>query len=178
MKLKNLVYASLVLLVVFFFSGCKKAATEKAELAVEEAVPDVKITQEDIAKLDYPKVVLNKSVQNLVMDWNGYQQVASSVSFLESADLTYFKSDIEEIKTTLKDLRSGIPTALKSNSVMSRLTVVETTFLKLQNNLTLGNISKESQLKSVEEVLTAWGFLSYIMNKKIEFIENDVTRPE
>jgi hypothetical protein len=112
------------------------------------------------------------------MDWNGYQQVASSVSYLQSADLTYFKTDIEELKTTLKDLREGIPTALKSNSVLSRLTVVETTFLKLQNDLTLDNISKETQLQSVADVLNAWGYLSYIMNKKIEFIENDVSRPE
>jgi hypothetical protein len=178
MKLKRHIYVSLVLLTVLLCSGCKKDTNKEAELVVEEAVSDIKITKEDIAKLEYPEVVLNKSVQNLVMDWNGYQQVASSVSYLQSADLTYFKTDIEELKTTLKDLREGIPTALKSNSVLSRLTVVETTFLKLQNDLTLDNISKETQLQSVADVLNAWGYLSYIMNKKIEFIENDVSRPE
>ena len=145
---------------------------------IEQNLDKVKLTKSDVEDLRYEDYALSSEVQKLVVDWTGYKQVAASVSFLKTGDVSFFKSDIEDIKTTIKDLRTGIPQDLNTDAILARLTVAETAFLKLQNDLTLDNISKETKLESIREVLMAWSNLSLIMNKKIEFESNDVDRPE
>lgn len=178
MKLIIRPLALLFCAVVLLNYSCKNEAAEVSNGIKTPGQQEVKLSKKDIQALKYEDYALSNELQKLVVDWNGYEQVASSVSFLKTADVSFFKSDIEVIKTTIANLRTGVPTELNTDAVLARLTVVETTFLKLQNNLTLNNITKDTQLESIKEVLVAWSNLTFIMNKKIEFESNDVDRPE
>ena len=171
----SLVLFGLMILIVF---GCKNDPNEPSEQSSESTKEEIRITKKDIDGLNYVDYVLSPQVKTIVVDWNGYQQVASSVSFLKTADLTFFKSEIDVIKSTMDDLRTGVPSALDTKAILSRLTVVETKFLKLQNDLTLDNIAKDTQLESIREVFVAWSNLTFTMNKKLEFESNDAERPE
>ena len=48
----------------------------------------------------------------------------------------------------------------------------------LQNDLTLDNIPEDDKLESIKNFLIAMSNLNFVINKKLEFEENDVGRPE
>jgi hypothetical protein len=178
MKLFSRVFSAVLGVLMVLPLACKdkdSAVSEQTAISVQEVV---KITPDDIDQLSFQEYELSPQVKSIVVDWNGYEQLASSISYLRTADLSFFKSDMELIKTTMADLRIGIPRVLDTRPIQSRLSVVETMILKLQNDLTLDNISKEQQLKAIREVLVAWSNLNLTMNKKLEFESNDAQRPE
>jgi len=150
------------------------------EAPVEQAliVEEIRITQKDIDSLDYVDYALDPEIQQAISQWNGFQELASSVDYLKTADLTFFKSDIQEVKDAIQKCEFNVTKPFFTDAIMARLVVVETKFLKLQNDLTLDNIPKNEQLASIKEVFIAWSNFIYIINKKFEFEANDVSRPE
>jgi hypothetical protein len=61
-----------------------------------------------------------------------------------------------------------MPSTLKTNPIISRTAIIETTLLRLHENLTLDNIENQLKLESVKEVLIAFSNLNYQINKKLE----------
>jgi hypothetical protein len=159
--------------------GCNSNSGEASEQKeTQEAIREVQISQSEIEALDFEDYALSDATQRAVADWTGFQEVAASVEYLKTGDFTFFRSEIDEIKKVMESCRFTVTEAFFTEQIMSRLTVVETRFLKLQNDLTLDNIPKKEQLNSIKEVMVAWSNLVYVMNKKFEFEATDAQRPE
>jgi len=163
---------------LFFLWACN--SDSKVEVTADQIVkqPEATISQTDIEALNFDDFVLDPKAQQLTADWLGFQEIASSIEYLKTGDLSFFKSDIEDLKTAIDKFKLNVTKPFFTDAIMSRIVVVETRFLKLQNDLTLDNISKEEQLNSIREVFIAWSNFIYVINKKFEFEATDTERPE
>lgn len=169
----------LISLAISFLACQQNAETEEAPAEQQQLiVEEIRISPEDIQALEYEDFVLDPDAQQAAADWEGFQELASSVEYLKTADLTFFKSDLEEVKAAIQKCEFNVTEAFYTESIMARFVVVETKFLKLQNDLTLDNISKDLQLQSIKDVFIAWSDFIYIINKKFEFEHRQINRPQ
>ncbi|WP_422106790.1 hypothetical protein [Winogradskyella sp.] len=134
------------------------SATDQKKAITAKAIEDFKFT-------DY---VLSSNGEQVVVNWDKYQELAIQVSYLKKADLSFFNGDKALLKGFIDTLKLEIPDTLQTNPIISRTTIIETTLLRLNENLTLDNIDYSLKLQSVEEVLIAFSNLNYQINKKLE----------
>lgn len=128
----------------------------------------VEITTKAIQNLDYSDYVLSNEAEKELANWEKYQELAIQVNYLKKADLSFFNGDKELLKKFLEEFKIGLQEKLKTNPIISRMAIVETSILRLNDNLTLDNISGKDKLESVKEVIVAFSNLNYQINKKLE----------
>lgn len=172
MHIKTLVVFSFLIL----FSACKKTQ----EIAQEEQTEQNKsqeITEQDISKLKYIEYILDSKTADIVADWPEYLQLEELIVNIKKGDLSYFNDNKKVIKLLIKELKQNIPKALNSDSILSRILVLETKLLQLESLSNLTTTSKEELLKSIKEFLVSFSNLSFQMNKKIEFDNRSIEKP-
>ncbi|GAB4154360.1 MAG: hypothetical protein Tsb0033_02220 [Winogradskyella sp.] len=126
------------------------------------------ISAKAIEGFKYKDYALSSRSENIVADWEKYKELAIQVDYLKKADLSFFNGDKTLLKGFIDTLKLNIPDTLKTNPIMSRTTIIETTVLRLNEHLTLDNIDSQLKLESVKEVLVAFSNLNYQINKKLE----------
>ena len=136
------------------------------------------ITTKSIARFRYNDYALSNDAKEVVSSWSKFQELSTQITFLKKADLTFFTTEKDTLKVFLNNLKADIPEKLNTNPINSRISVLETKLLKLNNDLVLDNYSKENKLESIKELLISNSNLIYLINKKLEFDKNDVGRPE
>ena len=135
------------------------------------------ITEQDISKLKYVEYILDSKTVDFVQDWSEYVQLEEVIENVKKADLTYFNDNEKAIQLQLKELKQNIPDNLKSESILSRLLVLETKLLKLESLSNLTTTSKEELLENIKEFLVSFSNLSFQMNKKVEFDNRSIEKP-
>ncbi|MFC0603307.1 hypothetical protein [Winogradskyella pulchriflava] len=136
------------------------------------------ITAKAIENFNYSDYVLSTDGETAVADWEKYQEFAIQISYLKKADLSFFNGDKELLKKFIEELKAGLPKNLETNPIVSRVAIIETTTLRLNENLRLDNISDQDKLKSVKEVVVAFSNLNYQINKKLERDKYDKIQSE
>jgi len=126
------------------------------------------ITEKTIESFKFTDYALSTDGEGVVTNWDKYQELAIQVSYLRKADLSFFNGDKALLKGFIDTLKLNIPDTLKTNPIISRTTIMETSLLRLNENLTLDNIQDSLKLQSVKEVLVAFSNLNYQINKKLE----------
>lgn len=175
MKLKTLQYCFILFVLLLQCNNNEQTSVENKRF---EDKSTLSISSADISAIQYDDFVLGTEAKDLIIKWTGFQEIASQVEFLKTADFTFFKGESADIKNVFDTAIKNIPEELDINPIKSRFTVIETKFLKLQNDLTLDNISKQDQMETIKGVLVAWSNMILVINKKLEFENNDVNRPE
>lgn len=159
----------LVFLNVFFVMliscGDNQASTETSNSDNENN--KTKITAKAIENFDYSDYALSSNAEGIVENWEKYQELAIQVDYLKKADLSFFNGDKELLKKFITDLKAKIPDTLQTNPIISRTVIIETSLLRLNENLTLDNIDAELKLESVKEVIVSFSNLNYQINKKL-----------
>ncbi|WP_194767254.1 hypothetical protein [Tamlana sp. I1] len=172
MRIKILMLLGLIIV----FSSCKnekeEQTTEKIEVNNSHAV-----SQQDIEKLDYIEYAIDDKVANQIKDWTEYHQLQTVINSTKKGDLSYFNDNEKAIKTAFKELKSKIPSAVKSPSISARILVVETKLYKLESLANLATTSKEELLATIKELLVAFSNLNLQMNKKVEFDSINIEKP-
>ncbi|WP_299128592.1 hypothetical protein [uncultured Winogradskyella sp.] len=125
------------------------------------------INAKRIERLNYTDYVLSAKAEEKLADWEKYQELAIQINYLKKADLTFFNGDKGPLKEFISAFKAGLPEDLKTNPILSRMAVIETTILRLNENLTLDNISNDLKLESIKEVLMSFSNLNFQVNKKI-----------
>ncbi len=174
MKFKIYFFSALFLLVACNTSN--ESSEDDTQTQSEAQLPE--ITVRDIEALKYDDYVLSDASSQATSNWQKFQELSSQVEFLKKADLSFFKSEKQTLLSLMTDLKNEIPEVINTNPVSSRILVLETKLLKLQNSLTISNISKEEKLQDIMDLLIAFSNLNLHINKKLEFDANDVERPE
>ena len=136
------------------------------------------ITTKAIERFRYNDYALSNDAKEVVSSWSKFQELSTQITFLKKADLTFFTTEKDTLKVFLNNLKADIPEILNTNPINSRISVLETKLLKINNDLVLDNYSKENKLESIKELLISNSNLIYLINKKLEFDKNDVGRPE
>ncbi|WP_299363546.1 hypothetical protein [Winogradskyella sp.] len=155
---------------IFFIllMGCGGDKEASGTTDKETTSQKIAITEKTISGFEFTDYALSANGEKVVANWDKYQELAIQVSYLRKADLSFFNGDKALLKGFIDTLKLRIPDTLQTNPVVSRTTIVETTLLRLNENLTLDNISDSLKLQSVKEVLVAFSNLNYQINKKIE----------
>lgn len=155
-----------VLVLVLFFSCNKKQ--ENSELTIVKVDDSLLIKEKDISKLKYTDYILDDRTENVILNWVEYNQLQDVVNKVKKADLTFFKDDNKTIQDLLKNLKQTIPLEVKTESILSRITVLETKIYKLESLSKLSTTTKPELLELTKEFLIAFSNLNLQMNKKLE----------
>lgn len=166
-----------VLSFLILFSSCKKTQEDATIKDQTEQNKSQEITEQDISKLKYVEYILDSKTLDIVQDWSEYVQLEEVIKNVKKADLTYFNDNEKAIQLQLKELKQNIPDNLKSESILSRLLVLETKLLKLESLSNLTTTSKEELLENIKEFLVSFSNLSFQMNKKVEFDNRSIEKP-
>lgn len=159
----------LVLLNIFSFllMSCGDGESQSQITDTENENQKTPITAKAIENFDYSDYALSTNGEEAVADWEKYQELAIQISYLKKADLSFFNGDKKLLKKFIDEFKAQIPEDLQTNPIISRTIIIETTLLRLNENLTLDNIDSDLKLESVKEVVVAFSNLNYQINKKL-----------
>ena len=156
--------------------GDDKSTTEVTES--ENTNQKTTITAKVIENFDYTDYALSTEGEAALSSWEKYQELAIQISYLKKSDLSFFNGDKDVLKKFIGEFRISTPKQFLTNPIISRTVILETTLLKLNENLTLETIDGRVKLISVKEVLIAFSNLNYQINKKLERDIYDKIEPE
>lgn len=172
MRIKTLIVLSFLILIF----ACKKTQEAIPEDQIEQN-KNSEITEQDISKLKYIEYILDSKTENVVQDWAEYLQLENVILDIKKGDISFFKDNKKVIQLLLVELKQNIPNALNSESVLSRILVLETKLLKLESLSNLTTTSKEELLENIKEFLISFSNLTFQMNKKVEFDNRSIEKP-
>ncbi|MDN3491719.1 hypothetical protein [Winogradskyella bathintestinalis] len=161
------------------FMSCGEEKNNTVETETKDATEQsARISAKTIENIEYNDYALSPEGENAVVTWEKHQELATQISYLKRGDFSFFNGDKEQLKKFIEEFKSQLPEGLKTNPVVSRNAIVETTLLKLNENLTLDNIERTAQLVSIKEMFVAFSNLNYQINKKLERDMYDKIQPE
>lgn len=172
MRIKSLIILSFLVL----FSACKKTQEVTTETQTEQD-KSKEITEQDITKLRYVEYILDSKTEDIVKDWAEYLQLEGVFNNLKKGDLVFFIDNTKAIQLLLRDLKQNIPRPLNSESILSRILVLETKTYKLESLANLSTTSKKELLENIKEFFVSFSNLNFQMNKKTEFDSRDIEKP-
>ncbi|NRD18419.1 hypothetical protein HNV08_00040 [Winogradskyella eckloniae] len=158
-----------VMLISFMIISCgdeKKITTE--EVIIENDNLNNKITAKTIESIDYKDYALSPEAELEVSSWAPYQELSKQIEFLKKGDFSFFNDEIEPLQKFIDGFKASLPNTFNTNPILSRNVIIETSLLKLNEYLTLDNISRKDKLLGIKDVFVAFSNLNYQLNKKLE----------
>lgn len=155
-----------VLVLAFFFSCNKKQ--ENIELTVVKVDDSLLIKEKDVAKLNYTDYILDERTENVIVNWAEYSKLQDVVTKVQKGDLSFFKDNYKAIEDLLINLKQTIPLEIKTESILARITALETKIYKLESLYKLSTTNKPELLELTKEFLISFSNLNLQMNKKLE----------
>ena len=152
----------------------------KNESAIVEKITTIDssiITANDISKIKFTEYALSKITQNKTINWQKFNELSNKIELLRTGDLSFFRDDKAILEGFIADLRNEIPESLNTQSILVRLTVIETVFLKLEGLASLKTAKKEDLLIAIKDVLLSYTNLIFQMNKKFEKESQKIEKP-
>lgn len=157
----------LLLVAILIFMGCK-SEPKTDEITAENQEESYVITAEDIAKLDYTDYILSPDSHQAILDWQKFQDLQAQIELVKTGDLSFFKVEKKIMEEFIVELKIQQPPNVITPAIRSRMTVLETSILRLQDLVNLDNIKKKDLLESIKELLVANVNLILQINKKFE----------
>ena len=181
MKFENKIiplFITIALIFCFSIACNNKIQDDKEKDDQTEISAKKEISAKAIERFNYNDYILSPDAEKEVQSWTKFLELETQISYLKTADIAFFTEEKDTLKNFIDSLRISVPENIKTNPVNARITALETTLLKLNNDLNLDNYSAEKKLKSIKELLIANSNLIFVINKKLEFDKNDIGRPE
>lgn len=135
------------------------------------------LIEADVAKLKYLEFDLDPKVEVLAEPWQPYTRLSTTTELVKKADFSFFDEDDQAVFELIKELRNTIPDTLKTQSVLSRITIVENMLYKLDESYKLSTTTKPELLSSVKSFLVSYSNLNFQLNKKLEKDNQNIIRP-
>lgn len=174
LKMKSI---TLIFFLILLVSCGEKTQTENLDKANSQKEKKG-ISAIAIEKFKYNDYILSSDGEKAVQDWSKFQELATQISYLKKADVTFFTEEKDTLKKFLDSLKVTVPSTINTEKVEARLSALETKLLKLNNDLALDNYATDNKLTSIKDVFIANSNLIFVINKKLEFDKNDVGRPK
>lgn len=165
-----------ILCFILISCGDDKTTTEVVE--AKSSGQKIRITSKAIENFDYTDYALSADSEKAIDNWERHKELVIQISYLKKADLSFFNGDKEVLKKFIDEFKATTPESLLTNPIISRTVILETTLLKLNENLTIDNIDGRDKLLTIKEVLVSFSNLNYQINKKLERDVYDKIQPE
>ena len=160
-NLKTLVKSSFILFLGFF--SCKQ---ESKKLSKE--IPN----NNDIAYIQLEFENIYKSNNDLTLEsWLNYIELAEYINQFNSNDFSSLIDNKKYLIRFFNGIKNTIPDVLNQPEISSRLTVIETDFLKLESMLSNFEISSDQKIKMVKRINNSFSNLNFQIDKLIEKLE-------
>ena len=176
--LQNIIKIFTFLSITLFILSCNPDV--KNESAIVEKITTIDssiITANDISKIKFTEYALSKITQNKTINWQKFNELSNKIELLRTGDLSFFRDDKAILEGFIADLKNEIPESLNTQSILVRLTVIETVFLKLEGLASLKTAKKEKLLMAIKDVLLSYTNLIFQMNKKFEKESQKIEKP-
>lgn len=157
--------------------GCK-SEPKSEEMPAEDPEKNSVISAQDIEKLEYTDYVLSPDSKKAVLDWQKFNELQGHLELLKNGELSFFRDEKKIMEEFISELKSEQPSSVITPAIRSRMTVLETTLLRLQDLANLDNIKKTDLLESIKELLVADVNLKLQINKKFEKEAQQIQLPE
>ena len=160
-NLKTLVKSSFILILVFF--SCKKELKKSSK-----EIPN----NNEIAFIQLEFENIYKSNNDLTLEsWLNYIELAEYINQINSNDFSSLIDNKKYLIRFFNGIKNTIPDVLNQPEISSRLTVIETDFLKLESMLSNFEISSDQKIKMVKRINNSFSNLNFQIDKLIEKLE-------
>ncbi|TBN01893.1 hypothetical protein EYD45_12760 [Hyunsoonleella flava] len=159
----------------FMVMACNNKPQQNAEVTSENKVS--LITEADIEKLKYIEFSLDPKVEILAEPWQPYEQLQTAIENIKKANFSFFEDNEQAVFELVKELRKAIPDTLKTQSVLSRITIVENMLYKLDDTHEMHTTTKPELAEAIKNLLVSYSNLNFQLNKKIEKDGQRIVRP-
>ncbi|PQV48468.1 hypothetical protein CLV33_105328 [Jejuia pallidilutea] len=170
----------LILLSLCFCIVCcnNKQQQQNEEASSTNSNKNNRLTEADIAKFKYTEFALDPKAEVLAEPWQPYSRLKATIENIKKADFSFFDEDEQSVFVLIKELRNTIPDTLKTQSVLSRITIVENMLYKLDETYKLRTTTTPELAASTKELLVAYSNLNFQLNKKLEKDSQNIVRPD
>ena len=176
--LQNIIKIFTFLSMTLFILSCNPDVKNESAIVDEITTIDSSIiTANDISKIKFTEYALSKITQNKTSNWQKFNELSNKIELLRTGDLSFFRDDKAILEGFIADLKNEIPESLNTQSILVRLTVIETVFLKLEGLASLKTAKKEDLLIAIKDVLLSYTNLIFQMNKKFEKESQKIEKP-
>ena len=159
--MKTLVKSSFILILVFF--SCKKELKKSSK-----EIPN----NNEIAFIQLEFENIYKSNNDLILEsWLNYTELAEYINQFNSNDFSSLIDNKKYLIRFFNGIKNTIPDVLNQPEISSRLTVIETDFLKLESMLSNFEISSDQKNKMVKRINNSFSNLNFQIDKLIEKLE-------
>ena len=160
-NLKTLVKSSFILILVFF--SCKKELKKSSK-----EIPN----NNEIAFIQLEFENIYKSNNDLILEsWLNYTELVEYINQFNSNDFSSLIDNKKYLIRFFNGIKNTIPDVLNQPEISSRLTVIETDFLKLESMLSNFEISSDQKNKMVKRINNSFSNLNFQIDKVIEKLE-------
>ena len=160
-NLKTLVKSSFILILVFF--SCKKELKKSSK-----EIPN----NNEIAFIQLEFENIYKSNNDLILEsWLNYTELMEYINQFNSNDFSSLIDNKKYLIRFFNGIKNTIPDVLNQPEISSRLTVIETDFLKLESILSNFEISSDQKNKMVKRINNSFSNLNFQIDKLIEKLE-------
>ena len=156
--LKNKIEFILLILISLF--SCDNI---KSDLIKENS----SIDNINYSELDYKKVYT--SINSLILDeWLIYSELTGYINEINSGDLSSITENKKYLTRFFNGLKKTIPEIINEKEIISRITVIETNFLKYDAILSNNQVSKKRKISIANKINSSFSNLNYQIDKIIE----------
>ncbi|MDU8886732.1 hypothetical protein RXV94_11220 [Yeosuana sp. MJ-SS3] len=165
-----------ILFSLLLFVGCNQVKDEGQDSSVD-LIDTLKISKNDISKLDYIEFVLDQKAQALFISWTSYTDLEGHIDNLKQGNIAFFSENPELLDALIKDFKETLPEEINTPAIQARIKELETKIYKLQSNSRLFNNDKTHVLPVIKELLIAFSNFNLQINKKFEKEAQNIQKP-
>ena len=151
---------SYLIFIFFFIFSCTQKIKENTQSLTK--VNDINFT-----KLEFSEIYQSSNNISLV-EWNGYAELSEYINQFNSSDFSLLIDNKKYMEKFFTELKNSIPEPINKPEIYSRLTVIETDFLKFESMISNFPLKNEEKLTMVKKINNSFSNLNFQIDKLIE----------
>ena len=121
----------------------------------------------NFTKLEFSEIYQSSNNISLV-EWNGYAELSEYINQFNSSDFSLLIDNKKYMEKFFTELKNSIPEPINNPEIYSRLTVIETDFLKFESMISNFPLKNEEKLTMVKKINNSFSNLNFQIDKLIE----------
>ena len=155
--MKRLIKISIIIISIF---SCKEVIVDE----IKDNSSSKIVNYSEINLESAYKVKLYSNID----EWRNYVELIEYVNQLNLNDYSSLIDNKKYLIRFFNGMKNSIPTEIKKPEIISRLTVIETDFLRFESMLSNYEPNKEAKIKMVEKINSSFSNLNFQIDKLTE----------
>ena len=151
---------SYLIFICFFIFSCTQEIKENNQ-------SPTKVNEINFTKLEFSEIYQSSNNISLV-EWNGYAELSEYINQFNSSDFSLLIDNKKYMEKFFTELKNSIPEPINKPEIYSRLTVIETDFLKFESMISNFPLNDKMKSKMVKKINNSFSNLNFQIDKLIE----------